>query len=81
MYFCEAEECITIDQRENMCTVCAKPYPHHKRYQWVDGSDKTIKEVIIVSAHATCRNLTRQIDELQQKLIDAEYKLFIQRNQ
>ena len=74
------EECIAIDHRENMCTVCAKPYTHHKRYQWIDESDKTIKEVMIVSAHASCRNITNKIEELKQKLVDAEFKLFLLQN-
>lgn len=52
---------ICIDHRENICSVCAKPYPHHKRYFW--GDDKTIKDVELITAHAGCRSLLSKIEE------------------
>lgn len=66
---------ITIDRRENICCVCARPYVHRKRYLW--ANDKTIKEVELVTDHPGCRSITRQIKEYQQKILDLEYKLFI----
>jgi len=73
----DLDECekICIDHRENICSVCAKPYTHRKRYLW--GDDKTIKDVELVTAHPSCRSLLRQIEEQKQKILDLEFKLFI----
>jgi hypothetical protein len=68
-------EPICIDHRENICTICAKPYPHHKRFLWADN-DKTIKTVELITAHAGCRSILTKIEEQKQKLLDLEYKLY-----
>jgi hypothetical protein len=67
---------ICIDHRENICSVCAKPYLHHKRYFWKE-EDKTIKEVHLVTAHAGCRSLLSKIEEHQQKILELEFKLYV----
>jgi len=72
-------EKICIDHRENICSLCAKPYLHHKRFYWKDD-DKTIKEVQLVTAHAGCRSLLSKIEEQKQKLLDLEFKLYVLKN-
>jgi hypothetical protein len=67
---------ICIDHRENICSICAKPYTHRKRYFWKE-EDKTIKDVELITAHPSCRSITRQIEEHQQKILDLEFKLFV----
>ena len=70
----ENYECIIIDHRENICTVCCKNYIHHNRY--IAGGNG-FKELELVTAHAGCRGLIRQQHELKQKLVDLEWKLFL----
>jgi predicted Fe-S protein YdhL (DUF1289 family) len=72
--YCER---ICIDHRDNICSTCAKPYTHRKMYQWKDEDDKTIKEVLHITAHPSCRSITRQIKEHEQKILDLEFKLFV----
>ena len=57
----ENDECIIIDHRENICTVCCKNYIHHNRY--IAGGNG-FKELELVTAHAGCRGLIRQQHEL-----------------
>lgn len=64
-----------IDDRDNICCICAKPYVHHKRYSW--GEDKTIKAVELITSHPSCRSIQRHIKEYQQNILDLEFKLFI----
>ena len=69
-------DCICIDHRENICTVCAKPYKHRIRYLTFINGDRTIKDLEFITAHAECRSLVRQIEEQKQKLTDLEWKLY-----
>lgn len=75
-YDIDFDDCerLCIDQRDNICSVCAKPYIHRKRYFW--GEDKTIKDVELITAHPNCRSIQRQIEEHKQKILDLEFKLF-----
>ena len=79
IYDIDLDDKIVIDHRENICSVCRKKYPHNRRYTW-DGKDKSIKEVTLVTAHPTCRNLSNQVIELRRELIEAEFKLFQKQN-
>jgi hypothetical protein len=68
---------IVIDNREDICSVCSKRYPHSKRFLngYKDG-DKTIKEVTLITAHAGCRNLVDRLKKAKEAVLDLEYKLF-----
>jgi len=66
---------LTIDHRNNVCTICGKVYTHRKRFHW-DGNDSTIKEVVLVTAHPMCRHLINKISEFKQKILEAELELF-----
>jgi len=68
---------IIIDNRDNICSVCGKDYPHCKRFVngFKDG-DKTIKEVTLITAHAGCRSLIKKINKAKTAVLDLEYKIF-----
>lgn len=68
---------IMIDNRDNICSVCARPYPHSRRFiHGYKDDDKTIKEVTLVTAHAGCRNLVDRLNKAKDAVLDLEYKLF-----
>ena len=75
----ENEECIVIDHRLDICTVCCKNYKHHNRYLSFINGDRSIKDLEIITAHPCCRSLVTKIKEQQQKLVDLEWKLFLLR--
>lgn len=69
-------DCICIDHREDICTICAKPYKHRTRYLSFKDGDRSIKDLEFITAHPTCRSLVRQIEEQKQKITDLEWKLY-----
>lgn len=68
---------IIIDNREDICSVCGRRYPHSKRFihGFKDG-DKTIKEVTLITAHAGCRNLVDKLNKAKDAMLELEYKIF-----
>jgi len=70
-------ECIKIDSRVNMCSICNKPFVHSIRFihGYKDG-DETIKEATFVTAHAGCRNLSNRLKKAKQEVLDLEYQMF-----
>jgi hypothetical protein len=66
--FVDFNNYIEIDNRENICSVCTKPYKHYRMNFIIDDIDKSIKETKIVTAHPMCRHLTNTINECHQKL-------------
>ena len=81
MFFDLNDEFIRIDRRDNICSVCGKPFIHSRRFihGFKDG-DKTIKEMTLVSAHAGCRDLVNRLNAKKQEVLDLEYKIFSKQN-
>lgn len=48
LYDIDESDCIYIDHRENICTICTKPYLHRKRYLSFINGDKTIKDLELI---------------------------------
>lgn len=46
LYDIDESDFIYIDHRENICTICTKPYLHRKRYLSFINGDKTIKDLV-----------------------------------
>jgi len=68
---------ITIDMRDDICTVCCKHYKHRKRYgMWAKEDTARVKEVELITAHAGCRHLMEQKEQVKAKLLDIEWRLY-----
>lgn len=62
------------DENQNKCILCSKPFKH---YNFIKKSQEGgLKEIEIVLAHATCRNLIKKRDKLNQALLDVEYDIY-----
>ena len=72
---------ITIDNRDNICSVCSRPYPHSKKFVngFKDG-DKSIKEVTLITSHAGCRNLVDKLNKAKDAVLELEFKIFSLQN-
>ena len=68
---------IIVDNRDDICSVCGKRYPHSRRFlHGYKDDDKTIKEVTLVTAHAGCRSLVDKLNKAKEAVLDLEYKIF-----
>ena len=65
-----------LDERDDICTVCGNYCKHKKRYFKTETTPDGIKEVELITAHATCRSLIRKKQELEQQIRDIDWKLF-----
>lgn len=69
---------LTIDQRDNICTVCEKPYTHRRRFDW--GNDSSIKDVSFITAHACCRGWIEKKQKLEMQLNECNWQIFRLKN-
>ena len=66
---------IIIHPEIDTCTICCKSYKHRVRF--TNGVIGQWKETELITAHATCRHLITQKQELERKMLDVEFKLFL----
>lgn len=62
------------DENQNKCILCSRPFKHYNLIKKTQTNE--LKEVEIVLAHATCRNLMKKRDKLKEALLDVEYDIY-----
>jgi hypothetical protein len=63
-----------IIDRPDCCFVCNKYFKHYKLTKL--NKSVGLKEVDLITSHATCRNLIKKRDKLYQDLLEVEYDIF-----
>jgi len=71
-YECDGLERICIDPRDNICSVCCKPFKHSVRYWREEDTPAGVKIPEFITAHARCRSLIKKKEEHEQKLLELE---------
>lgn len=69
---------IAISGDDKTCTFCGRSYPHRRVHV---GDDDDVRKGMkhheeIITAHGTCRFLSKQKRELEQKLLELNWKIF-----
>ena len=63
------------DENQNKCVLCSMPFKHYNLIKKTQMSE--LKEVEVVLAHASCRNLLKKRDKLKEALLDVEYDIYM----
>lgn len=63
-----------IESRPDCCFICNKHFKHYKLTKL--NKSVGLKQVDLITSHATCRNLIRKRDKLLQELVEVEYDIF-----
>lgn len=62
----------------NCCYVCNKDFINFRLLKM--NNDIGLKEVEIITAHTSCRNLIKKRQKLLDNLLEVDYNLFAKRN-
>ena len=73
---CDDSERICIDPRDNICSVCCKPFNHTIRYSKKEDTPDGMKISEFITAHAGCRSLIRKKQEHEKKILELEWQIF-----
>jgi hypothetical protein len=63
-----------VDIHPGCCFVCNKHFKHYKLTKL--NKSVGLKEVDLITSHASCRNLIKKRDKLYKDLLEVEYDLF-----
>jgi hypothetical protein len=59
---------------QTLCNICDKSYKYIKKYSFCEATG--LKELEIITAHATCRSKVNKVKTLYHKLTEAQFELF-----